>query len=196
MVISFTPSMTFANTLHRSSPSFGKQATEKPGQSGPPTGSPRPGRPSKLTPEMKKVLDHLKAQLMRRSPTGEIQQQDALQAVTTLINLQKGTQFAETDFTKMVGGLMGPMNPFRNDPQWLAKKARFQQQQAYQQPQAYPQAAAYRANPYAAYGQSYGNYGTQYPATPYSSYSTSQYPGSWGQSYTTNAYYPGNIRYY
>ena len=191
MVLSINP----AHTASRLS--FGIQpspADKKP--AGPPMGPNgvplRPnGKPSKLTPEMRKVLDHLKEQLRRRSPNGEIQEKDALAAVTTLINMQKGTQFVETDYTRMVGGLTGPMNPHRNNPQWIAQKNQFQQRQAYAQPaayaQGYPQQNAYRPNLYAqAYGAGYG-----------SGYNTYGYQQGWGQQpYATNSYYPGNIRYY
>lgn len=195
MVFSINP----AHTASRLS--FGKQPAPPVNQPGSapmgPNGVPlRPnGKPSKLTPEMRKVLDHLKDQLRRRSPNGEIQEKDALAAVTTLINMQKGTQFAETDYTRMVGGLMGPMNPHRNNPQWIAQKNQFQQRQGVSQPgmptnaytQGYPQQNAYRPNPYA---QSYG-------AGYTSSYNPYGYQQGWGQqAYATNNYYPGNIRYF
>lgn len=177
---------------------FGKQPA-------PPTGKP-PGMPggapptdpngkrSKLSPEMRQVLNSLKEQLRRRSPNGQIQEKDALAAVTTLINLQKGRQFVETDYTRMVGGVMGPMNPFRNDPKWLAERAQFLQRQP--QTQTPPNLGAY-AN--SAYTQAYRGYpsayGTTY-ATAYPSSYPSGYPNAWGQGYTTQAYYGGMPRYY
>ena len=179
-------------------PMFGKQPAMPTGLPGRPPGVPLApnGKPSKLTPQMRQVLDHLKTELKRRSPNGEIQQKDALAAVTTLINLQKGRQFAETDYTRMMGGVLGPMNPFRNDPKWLAQRNQFLQQNptaASGYAQGYQQ-AAYRPNPYATYSNPYAQaYGSGYG----SGYNPYGYQQGWGQQpYATNAYYPGNIRYY